>query len=251
MEKKSNGYILFYTIALTVICGSLLGIASEALKPLKEANVAFDTKRNILSATMDLAGKSPKEIEQLYSILVRNTYVLDKSGQPINNLKADQVSIKEEYRKLKDGGDYQLPIYEVATQENPEQIAYYVLPMYGFGLWDDIWGYVALEKDLETIKGTVFLHKGETPGLGARIAEKEIQERFEGKKIINGGKYVAMQKGEGNDYADQPAKVDGMSGATITAQGLNKMLESYFEAYKTYFSELKNKSGEKMSLLVR
>lgn len=251
MAKKSNGYILFYTIALTVICGSLLGIASEALKPLKEANIAFDTKKNILSATMDLAGKSPKEIEELYDKLVRNTYVLDKNGQPVDKLKADQVSIKDEYRKLKDEGDYKLPVYEIAAQDNPEQTAYYVVPMYGFGLWDDIWGYVALEKDLETIKGTVFLHKGETPGLGARIAEKEIQERFEGKKIINDDKYVAMQKGEGNNYADQPAKVDGMSGATITAQGLNKMLESYLKAYKGYFSELKNKSGEKMSLLTQ
>ncbi len=251
MTKKSNGYILFYTIAITVICGSLLGLASEALKPYKEANIAFDTKRNILNATMDLTGKTSKEIEELYAKLVRKSYVLDSKGQLVEGKSTEQISVKDEYQKLKNGASYQLSIYEIASSENPEQTAYYVLPMYGFGLWDDIWGYVALEKDLETIKGTVFLHKGETPGLGARIAEKEIQARFVGKKIMADGKYISMQKGEGNDYADQPTKVDGMSGATITGQGLNKMLEAYFSAYKAYFSELKNKSGEKMSLLVK
>ncbi len=61
----------------------------------------------------------------------------------------------------------------------------YILPVYGNGLWDDIWGYVALEDDLATLRGAVFDHAGETPGLGARITSVDVQERFKGKKIYD------------------------------------------------------------------
>ena len=98
-----------------------------------------------------------------------------------------------------------------------------------------------MEKDGETIKAVVFDHKGETPGLGARISSEEIQKRFSGKSIFDETKNlvsVSMQKGEGNDYSDKKNEVDGMSGATITGVGLNNMLKEYFSLYKKYISTI-------------
>jgi Na+-transporting NADH:ubiquinone oxidoreductase subunit C len=247
MAKKSNSYVLIYTIILTVVCGSLLGIASQALKPFKEANEAFDTKKNILGTTMDLTGKSAKEVNELYSKLVVASYVVDASGKKLE-ITVDKVSVSDEYPKPI--AERKLPVYEIADPAKPGEVGYYVFPMWGFGLWDSIWGYVALKSDLKTIEGTIFLHKGETPGLGARITEKEIQSRFKGKSIMEGSDLtvVQMQKGEGNDYSGKPHKVDGMSGATITAVGLNKMLVQYFEAYKSYMA---SKSGGEVSLVTQ
>ncbi len=247
MAKKSNSYVIIYTIILTVVCGSLLGFASQALKPFKEANEAFDTKKNILGTAIDLTGKSAKDVEKIYTDNVIASYVVDASGKKLD-IGVDKVSVPDEY--VKPLAERKLPVYELADPAEPGKTAYYVFPMWGFGLWDSIWGYVALKADLATIQGTVFLHKGETPGLGARIAEDEIQSRFKGKSILEGGKLavVEMQKGEGNDYSGEPHKVDGMSGATITARGLNDMLKQYFEAYKGYLS---SKGNQKMSLITQ
>lgn len=249
MAKKSNSYVIIYTIILTVVCGSLLGFASQALKPFKEANEAFDTKKNILGTTMDLAGKPAKEVEALYEKLVLASYVVDVSGKKLD-IPVEKVSVSDEYPKPV--AERKLPVYEIADPAKPGETAYYVFPMWGFGLWDSIWGYVALKSDFKTIEGTVFLHKGETPGLGARIAENEIQSRFKGKSIMEDNKLavVEMQKGEGNNYSGEPHKVDGMSGATITARGLNDMLKQYFEAYKGYIDS-KDKGAEKVSLITQ
>lgn len=245
MNKQSNGYIIFYTVVLTVVCAFLLAMASEGLKSFKQANIDFDLKRNILGTTMrdDLVGKTQKEIEDLYDQLVKDVFVVDNKGNKVEGFDIKKVSIdfvKEEYRKP--AAERILPVYRVADLQNPEAATYYVLPMYGFGLWDYIWGFVALESDLTTVKGTIFAHKGETPGLGARIANIEIQKRYEKKKIAEGDviKPVIMQKGEGNDYSGDDYAVDGMSGATITGRGLNNMLDDYLNAYKGFIEKEKS-----------
>ena len=93
---------------------------------------------------------------------------------------------------------------------------------------------MAIDKDLQTVKGVVFDHKGETPGLGARISDKEIQVRYVGKKLFDDqGKLISitMLKSEkGNKLTDY--QVDGMSGATITANGVNGMVKNYLSYYQ-------------------
>ncbi len=238
MNKQSNAYIITYTVILTVVCAFLLAMASEGLKPFKEANIAYDLKKNILLTTMSLEGKKKPEVEDLYQKLVQDKFVVDAKGNKVE-VDIETINVQEEYRK-DDINERLLPVYVVNDQEDASK-KYYVFPMYGFGLWDYIWGYVALEPDYNTIKGTVFLHKGETPGLGARIANAEVQARFEGKKVFNGEELqvVQMQKGEGNDYSENPYQVDGMSGATITGDGLNDMLKAYFKVYKSFIEAQK------------
>ena len=115
--------------------------------------------------------------------------------------------------------------------------------MFGNGLWDWISGFVALDKDLNKVVGVAFDHKAETPGLGARISSNEIQDRYKGKEIFDGlGNLVSvrMLKKENNSELNIH-EVDGMSGATITANGLNDMLKNYLDCYLPFI--IKNKKN--------
>jgi Na+-transporting NADH:ubiquinone oxidoreductase subunit C len=229
--RQSNGYIIMYATMLTVVCGVLLAVASEGLKPLQQANVELDEKRSILSSVFTL--QKGDDVAAIYEKRVK-AYVVDAQGKVVEGKKAEEVDIVEEYKKPAD--QRLLPVYEIVSENDPNTIDSYVLPVYGYGLWDNIWGFVALDKDLNTVKGVRYEHAGETPGLGARIATEEVQQRYVGKKISDGSQIIAVQmmKGEGNDYSDSPHKVDGLSGATITAKGLNNMLTEYLKAYENF-----------------
>ena len=135
-----------------------------------------------------------------------------------------------------------LPVYEFKSESDPNKTEYVALPVFGYGLWNNIWGFVALKSDLNTIQGVKFQHAGETPGLGARIeSDQEVQDRYKGKTIYDNGKLVSvtMMKGEGNDYSDNAHRVDGMSGATLTAKGVNNMLKDYLASYENYLKKNK------------
>lgn len=232
--RQSNLYIILYSVAITVVCGGLLAFASQALKPMQDANVELERKKNILATVIDL--KEGDDINAIYQAKVREN-VIDFQGNIKEGVNAAQIDIAKEYKKKPE--ERLLPVYEFRNETDPEKLDNVVLPVYGFGLWNDIWGFVALQSDLNTIQGVKFEHKGETPGLGARIASSEIQDRYKGKSIFDSETLVSvvMQKGEGNDFASDPHKVDGMSGATLTAKGVNNMFVDYFACYKNYLKK--------------
>lgn len=240
--QRSNLYIIFYAAALTLVCSVLLAVAAEGLKPAQQANVVLEQKTNILSTVMEL--EKGADVSAIYEERV-TSYVVDAKGNIVEGVKAEAVVLEEEYKKPVDQRQY--PVYEITSKENPSQAEFYVLPLYGHGLWDNIWGFVALRSDLTTINGVNYAHAAETPGLGARIAEPGVQQRYIGKKIIdkNGNVVpVIMMKGEGNDYSNEPHKVDGMSGATITAKGLNVMIQDYLSGYENFLkSKMSNKAA--------
>ncbi len=236
--RQSNKYIIIYAAVLTVVCGGLLAMASEGLKERQAFNVALELKKNILATVMDL--QDGQDVTAIYESRI-NEFVVDFEGNVKEGVNVKDVNLAAEYKKP--AKDRLLPVYEFKNEADPEKVDFVILPVYGFGLWNDIWGYVALESDMSTIRGVKFDHKGETPGLGARIStDTELQERYKGKSIYEGDKLVSvtMMKGEGNDYSDDAHRVDGMSGATLTAKGVNNMLSDYFKSYEKY---LKTKKG--------
>ncbi|MFT6881262.1 MAG: Na+-transporting NADH:ubiquinone oxidoreductase subunit C, partial [Marinoscillum sp.] len=132
------------------------------------------------------------------------------------------------------------PIFKFMSESNDGEVEAYIFPMFGAGLWDWISAYLAVETDLNTIKGIAFDHKQETPGLGARITSEVVQDRFVGKKIYDqSGKLmsVEMVKGEGNQGLTAH-QVDGMSGATLTGKGVNQMLKNYLSYYEAYINKI-------------
>ncbi|HNT51681.1 MAG TPA: NADH:ubiquinone reductase (Na(+)-transporting) subunit C [Cyclobacteriaceae bacterium] len=232
--RQSNLYIVLYAVAITIVSGGLLAFASQALKPLQDANVELERKKNILSTVMTL--NEGDDINKIYAARVKEI-VIDFNGTPRDGIKATDIDVAKEYKKA--AADRLLPLYEFRDETDPTKLNYVVLPVYGFGLWNDIWGFVALQQNLSTIQGVSFQHKGETPGLGARIVSEEIQNRYKGKSIFEADvlQSVVMQKGEGFDYSNDPHKVDGMSGATLTAKGVNNMLQDYFNCYLNYLKK--------------
>ncbi|MBX2963980.1 MAG: NADH:ubiquinone reductase (Na(+)-transporting) subunit C [Cyclobacteriaceae bacterium] len=238
--RQSNLYIILYAAALTVVCGGLLALASEGLKERQQANIALEQKKNILGTVMPIDKNT--DVEEEYSNKVKS-FVIDSKGNVIEGVNAADVVVLAEYKKPTD--QRMLPVYEFRNESNPDKIDFVVLPVFGFGLWDNIWGFVALQEDMNTIQGVSFQHKGETPGLGARIDSKDIQDRYKGKSIYDGATLVAvtMMKGEGVDYSSDTHKVDGMSGATLTAKGVNSMLSGYLALYESYLKRVKSGSA--------
>ena len=131
------------------------------------------------------------------------------------------------------------PLYVAETPDGKK----YVIPMTGAGLWGGIWGYVALDDDCETVYGTYFSHESETAGLGARITELEFQSKFQGKKLFAGDDkskiaLSVVKKGkEGDISADN--YVNGITGATLTSDGVNNMIQKGLSDYKDILDSLK------------
>ena len=252
--QQSNTYIIVFTAIMTVVVGGLLSLASQGLAPAQKKSIELDTKTQILASVMDreqLKKMKPNEILAMYNERIASL-VVDIDGEVVeknekgNDIVAEEVNIPKNYKR--DPKDRQYPVYKYVNENDPSKVEAYILPLYGAGLWDKIWGYVALESDLNTIAGTSFDHKAETPGLGARIGSAEIQNRFVGKQIYDGqGQLVSvtMIKGEGNTGLDEHT-VDGMSGATITARGLSEMLKKYLTYYESYFKKINSGSVAKL-----
>ncbi|MEQ9008300.1 MAG: NADH:ubiquinone reductase (Na(+)-transporting) subunit C, partial [Ekhidna sp.] len=202
--RQSNLYVILFAIGLTVVFGGALSLTSVGLKPLQDKQVELDTKKKILGAVMDISKiEDPNEILRIYSEKVKaivvdingNEVTTDEKGNPI---VAEKVNIQKNSKF-----DPQERVYPVFMfSENGQDVNAYIFPTFGSGLWDWISSYVAFGPDLNTVKGIAFDHKSETPGLGARITEATVQNRYIGKEIYNDqGELVSitMVKGEGND----------------------------------------------------
>ena len=230
---------------MTTVIGGVLSLASQLLAPAQKKSIELDTKSQILSAVMKM-DKKKDDVLGMYDQRIKS-FVVDYNGNRIEKDKKGNPIVPEDVNILKNSKlpreERQLPVFQYMSADNPDEIEAYILPIYGNGLWNKIYGYVALESDLNTIKGISFGHVQETPGLGARIADAEIQERYKGKTIFEGNELVSvvMQKGEKKDPSlFGPHEVDGMSGATLTAKGVNAMLKDYLECYKGFIEKTKN-----------
>lgn len=235
--RQSNLYIVIYAGVLTIVCGGLLALAAEGLKEKQQFNIDMEQKKNILSTVITL--QEGVNINDLYSKRVK-AFVVDFEGNLKAGVQPKDVNLAAEYKKPAE--QRILPVYEFKNEADSTKTDYVVLPVYGYGLWNNIWGFVALKSDLNTIQGVKFQHAGETPGLGARIeTDEDVQNRYKGKTIYEQDKLVSvtMMKGEGKDYSNNPHQVDGLSGATLTAKGVNNMLQDYLSAYQNYLKKNK------------
>lgn len=225
-----------------MVSAILLSVASEGLKPLQEANVALEKKKNVLSAVRyETADKKKKEIEEMYNKYITEKVVNNK-GEEISGVNAFDIVMKDEDKKP--ANDRKLPLYIYTSDEGKK---YYILPMTGIGLWGPIWGFISIDgSDFNTVYGSFFDHKGETPGLGAEISTGWFQQNFQGKKIYEDKNFVSvrvLKKGTSLNLANASEhRVDGISGGTITSTGVDEMLKEWIELYLPYFEKLKREN---------
>jgi Na+-transporting NADH:ubiquinone oxidoreductase subunit C len=238
-----------------VVLGGLLSGVSQVLGPAQKKAQDLDTKKQILGAIPaekeKLSAMTPEEILSRYSEVISSEVTnyqgeivtTNEKGEPV---VAENVNIEKNYKKTPENRLFPVFKYNGGSEQA------FILPTFGAGLWDAIWGYVAITPNMETVIGVSFDHKGETPGLGARITSDDVQARYRGKELYdNQGDLVSvtMVKGENTpESALGPNKVDGMAGATLTANGVNAMLENYLGYYQNYFE--KNVRNESMTMNV-
>ena len=233
MDRNSNGYTFMFAAIMVVVVGSLLAFAATSLKDLQDENIKKEKMQNILASVGVVVER--EQAPSQFTSVIKEQLALKIDGSVDESSKAFDIDLKNELSKKVE--DQRFPLY-VAEQDGKK---FYIVPLRGAGLWDAIWGYVALEEDLNTIKGTVFDHKGETPGLGAEITQKWFQDRFVGEKIMNqSGEIVGVEVAKGNtSQAKDDNKVDAISGSTITGNGVTNMIKERLSNYKNYFAKQK------------
>jgi len=235
MNVDSNSYTFGFATMMVIIVAALLSYAAIELKPLQDTNIELEKQQNILSSIgVDVQRDLAKEV---YSKYIKQEIVLNYKGEEVDG-DAFEIELKKELKKA--NSDQALPLFI----SNVDGFKQYIIPLRGKGLWGPIWGFIALEEDLNTVYGAVFDHKGETPGLGAEINQSFFQEPFIGKSIFDGEtfKSIRVVKGgapEGDNYA-----VDGISGGTITSDGVTDMLLERLNMYLPYITRLKTEMEE-------
>ena len=230
MNTNSNAYTVIYSIILVVEVAAVLAFAAMFLKPTQEANVKKDTIGQILTAATiqseDILGTYQNEIES--AILV------DIDGNKVGDLNVEDSEVygTSELKRQIAAEQKSLPVYIFKNGVT-------VVPCYGAGLWGPIWGYIGFEGDLKTIKAVCFGHKGETPGLGAKIAdEPSFAESFIGQQVGSGD--ILFEVAKPANRQTEMNGVDAISGATITCQALGKTLNQWFGFYENYLTKNAN-----------
>ena len=230
MNTNSNTYTVIYSIILVVVVAAVLAFAAMFLKPTQDANVKKDTIGQILTAAT-FAGVEDAAILDTYKAEIEAAILVNLEGEKVGDLDIEDCEVygTSDLKKQIAAENKALPVYIFKNGVT-------VVPCYGAGLWGPIWGYVGLEKDLETIKAVRFGHKGETPGLGAKISdEPSFAEAFIGKTVGAGELLFEVVKPANRQTENNG--VDAISGATITSQALGNTLNQWFGFYKNYFEK--------------
>lgn len=224
MNTNSNTYTIIYASVMVVIVAFLLAFVSSALKSKQDKNIELDTKKQILSA---LNVRDIKDADAEYNKIIKADMLLNQDGSLSENAQGFTTAFEKE---AKENNRLHVFVADVNGEKK------YVVPVYGVGLWGAIWGYVALNADKNTIYGTYFSHASETPGLGAEIATDHFQSEFKDKKVMNNDK-VALSVVKNGHVTDAAHEVDGISGGTITSNGVDAMLKACLESYNSFLTK--------------
>ena len=218
-NTNSNVYIITYSVVMVVIVAVLLSLAAIGLKPRQDANILNEKKSQIVKALGYDATTS-------YDDVVAEAALLNAEGVVTEN---DVTKVFDALQSVKDSrAAGQFPIFKAADGS-------VVVPLYGAGLWGPIWGYVALAPDMNTVKGIVLDHAGETPGLGAEITTAKHQAMYVGKTVFEGDELVGITLKKGGADKNNPHEVDAITGGTKTSDGVTAMIKDCLVSYQPYF----------------
>lgn len=233
MDINKNSYTVFFASIMVIIVAAALAYAAIGLKPFQDSNIVLEKKQNILSSVGITIDRENAEAK--YSEYIKREIVLNNKGEEVEGSAFD-IDLSKEMKK--DVNTQLLPLF-ISQIDGATS---YIIPLRGKGLWGPIWGFIALKDDLTTVYGAVFDHKGETPGLGAEINQPFFQEPFAGKTIFEGLNFTSIKVVKvGYSKGDMHA-VDGISGGTITSDGVTDMLSERLSMYLAYFEKIKAKS---------
>ena len=214
----SNRYTLIFVFIVTIVLGTILSFTKENLRESQENNLKADVNKTILRSLgfSEKQGSSwsNEDVEKIFSSNVVGLCV-DPQGNIFDNIVLEEI----EFQGI-------------------------ALPVAGKGLWSTVFGYIALEPDLNTVLGIQFYKHGETPGLGGEVEKKWFTNNFVGKKIRNDNDEIIgieVLKGKvDNSKKDSIHQVDGISGATVTSKGVTIFLKDDLKRYEAYLNKVKD-----------
>ena len=233
LNTNSNTYTIIYSSIIVVVVAFLMAFVFQALKPAQDANVALDKKKQILAA-LNIRDLTDEQAAAEYAKDITADKIIDATGKTVS--KGSEGG-EESGFKL-NSADYKagkLALFVCKVNGETK----YVMPVYGMGLWGPIWGYIAVNADKTTVFGAYFNHESETAGLGAEIKDNAAwQEQFKGNKIFkNGSDNVALSVLKKSDVKDPTTQCDGVTGATLTSNGVSAMLKDCLSKYKTFLND--------------
>lgn len=244
MNTNGNAYTVIYTTIVVTLVAAILAFVAMTLKPKQDANIKAETISQMLTAAQfftkdECSTMGNDKVLEAYSQNIKEAYTVDLEGKKVRDLNTEVKSIelqdglKAQNKNIKDGSDAaDLPVYVF----NKDGKSVTVVPVYGAGLWGPIWGYIALDEDLQTIVGAYFDHDSETPGLGAKIKDDpSFRAEFIGKKVNVASDPVFSVVKVGTS-ADENSSVDAITGATMTSKGLGEAIAFWLKAYAPFLS---------------
>jgi Na+-transporting NADH:ubiquinone oxidoreductase subunit C len=241
MNRDSNFYTFTFAALMVLVVASVLAFTARSLKDLQDDNIKKEKMQNILSTVginIDREGA-----ENLFNKYITEQLAVKSDGSIDNSVNVfKDVKLALELKKSAEDQDF--PLY-VAQIENDK---YYIIPIRGNGLWNAIFGYISIKEDLNTVKGVVFDHVGETAGLGAEITQDWFKERFIDEKLFDSeynlmGITVSKTNNDPSNLDKSDHEVDFISGATITCDGVTDMIKERINHYVPYFKSIKESSN--------
>ena len=223
LDRDSNVYTVVYASVMVVLVAVVLAFTSQSLRTFQQKNEENDKRQQILRSINVTVPAN--EAEAKYSELIKEAFLVNENGEKVEGdaFAADVV---------KAAAEHQYPVFVANVDGQPK----YIMALHGAGLWGPLWGYISVDSDRNTVYGADFSHQGETPGLGAEIAKPAFSNEFKGKKLFMDGtfKSIAVVK-PGKSVAGQDY-VDGISGGTITSQGVQAMLFNSLNGYVKFLT---------------
>ena len=244
-NTDKNSYTVLFATGMVLIVGTILAFLATSLKEKIAENKRIEKQQNILYA-MGVNDNDETSVEFVSKDIVAtefSKYITKQLVIPrtdaVGDLNAYLIDLKKETALAKNPNyERRLPLF-IGSKDNTK---FYVIPARGKGLWDAIWGYIAVDSDL-VVQGVYFDHKGETPGLGSNIKERFFMDDFKGEHIVDGDSFKGITAAKGNADPKNMNKtdfeVDAIAGATITGDGLSAMLKKDLRMYLPYLKTLK------------
>lgn len=227
IKTEKNSYILIFSTLMVLVVGAVLSYSSVVLKPFQAKNRLAEKMQNILNAIGYNLDRT--ESSKIFKEVIKESFVVGADGTIYPDREAFEIEVASEYQK--DFFQRMLPVYKAFRKGKN----YFILPLYGKGLWGPIWAYVSIDADYK-LGGALFDHASETPGLGAEITQEYFKKLFKDEHLLDKeGNYKGIKLiksgGDPSNENKEDNQVDGISGATITSDGVSEMLSKGIEFY--------------------
>ncbi len=256
MAREAVSKTFIVAIVLAGFCSLLVSGAAIGLRPKQEANKIRDRKKNILivAGLYDATSSVEESFKQIESHIVdvaTGEYVSE--DQQLDPETFDQrAAAKDPKLSVKIPPDKDLAgigrrekyslVYLVKKDDKLDQV---ILPIDGKGLWSTLYGFLALDGDLNTVRGITFYEHAETPGLGGEIDNPDWKALWAEKKIYGEQGSVQLHVVKGAAEKDNPHQIDGLSGATLTANGVTNLVQYWLgdDGFKKLLERLKTEGA--------